>query len=161
MKNESHLPGNRKMKKKRGGQQGNQNARKHGFYSSTISPTEICEFWNIVNLEGIETIIAVIRIKLRSLLQHNPGNQHALREASKVLSKWYCIKYQLEHTDTIRLKSVITCILNSQCVPSSCDLQKPVKTNKNDKTNRAHFKNQTGGFFKMGTLLYGRQNQNV
>jgi uncharacterized protein YjcR len=27
-----------RVKKKRGGQQGNQNARKHGFYSSTLTP---------------------------------------------------------------------------------------------------------------------------
>jgi hypothetical protein len=141
MKNESLLPGNRKIKRKRGGQQGNQNARKHGFYSSTLSHTEICEFWKIVNLEGIEPEIAVLRIKLRSLLQHDPGNRRALGEASKSLSKWFRTKYQLDYTDTRRLKSVITSALNSQRVPSSCDLQKSAKTNKNDKTNRAHFNN--------------------
>jgi hypothetical protein len=121
MKNESHLPGNRKMKKKHGGQQGNQNARKHGFYSATLSPTEICEFWNIVNLEGIEPEIAVLRIKLRSLLQHDPGNRRLLGEASKLLTKWFRTKYQLDHTDTRLFKSVITSALNSQRVPT-CDL---------------------------------------
>jgi hypothetical protein len=141
MKNESLLQSNRKIKRKRGGQQGNQNARKHGFYSSTLSPTEICEFWNIVNLEGIEPEIAVLRIKLRSLLQHDPGNHRLLGEASKLLTKWFRTKYQLDHTDTRRLKSVITSALNSQRVPSSGDLQKSAKTNKNDKTNRGYFNN--------------------
>ena len=141
MKNESIPQRNRKMKRKRGGQWGNQNARKHGFYSSALSSTEICEFWNITNLEGIEPEIAVLRIKLRSLLQHDPGNHRLLGEASKLLTKWFRTKYQLDHTDTRLFKSVITSALNSQRVPSSCDLQNSVKTNKNDKTNRAHFNN--------------------
>jgi uncharacterized protein YjcR len=38
-----------KVKRKRGAQKGNQNARKHGFYSAALNPTEICQFWNIVN----------------------------------------------------------------------------------------------------------------
>ena len=130
MKNESLLQGNRKIKRKRGGQQGNQNARKHGFYSSTLSPTEICEFWNIVNLEGIEPEIAVLRIKLRSLLQHDPGNRHALGEASKLLTKWFRTKYQLEHTDTRRLKAFIISLLQNQLVPSSCKPDKLVKMDK-------------------------------
>lgn len=145
------------MKRKRGAQKGNQNARKHGFYSSTLSHTEICEFWNIVNLEGIEPEIAALRIKLRSLLQHDPGNHRALVEASKLLSKWFRTKYQLDHTDTRLLKSVITSALNSQRVPT-CDLQKSAKTNKNDKTNRAYFNNLIR-FCHTPNLLNPRLNQ--
>ena len=101
------------MKRKRGGQWGNQNARKHGFYSSALSSTEICEFWNITNLEGIEPEIAVLRIKLRSVLQHNPDNKRVLGEASKLLSKWFCTKYRLEGKDTNYLKMVINRILEN------------------------------------------------
>ena len=40
-------------KRKRGGQKGNRNARKHGFYSGTLSPAETRDLWNITNLEGV------------------------------------------------------------------------------------------------------------
>jgi hypothetical protein len=128
MENESLLQSNRKIRRKRGGQPGNQNARKHGFYSSTLSLTEICEFWNIVNLEGTEPEIAVLRIKLRSLLQHDPGNRRALGEASKLLSKWLRTKYRLEREDVSFLKIVIARILEHYPVPSPFQLDKPIKT---------------------------------
>jgi len=41
------------IKRKRGGQKGNRNACKHGFYSATLSPAETSQLWNITNLEGV------------------------------------------------------------------------------------------------------------
>jgi hypothetical protein len=52
------------MKRKRGGQKGNGNARKHGFYSGTLSPAEISQMWNITNLEGVDPEMAFIRTPL-------------------------------------------------------------------------------------------------
>ncbi|MBI4303538.1 MAG: hypothetical protein HY665_04290, partial [Chloroflexi bacterium] len=102
-----------KIKRKRGGQKGNQNARKHGFYSGTLGLAEICEFWNITNKEGIDTEIAVLRVKLRSSLQQDPGNRRVLREASKLLAKWYSAKYKLDRTDSDYLNKVIWNILEA------------------------------------------------
>jgi len=48
------------IKRKRGGQKGNLNARKHGFYSATLSPAETSQLWNITNLEGVDPEIAFI-----------------------------------------------------------------------------------------------------
>jgi hypothetical protein len=52
------------IKRKRGGQKGNGNARKHGFYSGTLSPAETSQLWNITNLEGVDPEIAFIRTPL-------------------------------------------------------------------------------------------------
>jgi len=127
VQNEIHGFGSRKTKRKRGGQKGNQNARKHGFYSSTLSPAEICEFWNTLNLEGIEPEIAVLRIKLRSLLQHDPGNHRVLGEASKLLSKLFGAKYRLERKETHQLKTAIISILEQRPVPVPSQPAKPSK----------------------------------
>jgi len=56
-------------KRKPGGQPGNQNARKHGFYSSKLNPDESCRFWNIVNLKGVEPEVVAFRLKLHSVLK--------------------------------------------------------------------------------------------
>jgi uncharacterized protein YjcR len=48
----------KRIKRKRGAQKGNRNARKHGFYSAALSPAEIQELWNITNLEGVDPEIA-------------------------------------------------------------------------------------------------------
>ncbi|MEE8413943.1 MAG: hypothetical protein V3R96_05270 [Dehalococcoidales bacterium] len=109
----AHYEVKHKGKRKPGGQKGNQNARKHGFYSSVLTLAEICEFWNIINLETVDPEIAVLRLKLRSVLRHDPGCRRLLREASKLLEKWYSAKYRLDEPDRTCLKGVITGILDN------------------------------------------------
>jgi hypothetical protein len=99
------------VKRKRGGQKGNRNARKHGFYSGTPSPAETSQLWNITNLEGADPEIALIRVKLQSSLQHDPGNRRVMREASRLLVKWYSANYRLDPTDRSYLKTVVENLL--------------------------------------------------
>jgi hypothetical protein len=100
-----------RVKRKRGGQKGNRNARKHGFYSTTLSPTEESELWNITNLEGVDPAVGFIRVKLQSSLQRDPGNQRVLRDASRLLVKWYSAKYGTAPADRNYLKIVIDSLL--------------------------------------------------
>jgi len=99
------------IKRKRGGQKGNRNARKHGFYSGTLSPAQTRQLWNITNLEGVDPEIAIIRVKLQSSLQHDPGNRRVIREASRLLVKWYSANYRLDPTDRNYLKTVVENLL--------------------------------------------------
>jgi hypothetical protein len=98
-------------RRKRGGQKGNRNARKHGFYSGTLSPAETSQLWNITNLEGVDPEIAFIRVKLQSSLQYDPGNRRVIREASRLLVKWYSANYRLDPTDRSYLKTVVENLL--------------------------------------------------
>jgi len=97
--------------RKRGGQKGNRNACKHGFYSATLSPAETSQLWNITNLEGVDPEIALIRVKLQSSLQYDPGNRRVIREASRLLVKWYSANYGLDPTDRSYLKTVVENLL--------------------------------------------------
>jgi hypothetical protein len=127
------------IKRKRGGQKGNQNARKHGFYSNTLSLAEICRFWNIINLESVDPEIAVLRIKLQSSLHHDPGNRRVLTEASRLLVKWYSTKHRLDRTARNYLKTVIANYFEHY---TGVSLGQPVQltiTNNSDKTNRVCF----------------------
>jgi|SRR3990172_4157325 len=83
-------------KRHRGAQPGNQNARKHGFYSPTISPEEISLVWNAVNLKGIDPAIAVIRVKLHQALQYDPANHRFFEDAAKLLTKRHSAELRSE-----------------------------------------------------------------
>jgi uncharacterized protein YjcR len=87
------------IERKRGGQKGNRNARKHGFYSGTLSPAETSQLWNITNLEGVDPEVAFIRVKLQSSLDHHPGNRRVIREASRLIAEWYSANYRLDPAD--------------------------------------------------------------
>ena len=99
------------IKRKRGGQKGNRNARKHGFYSATLNPAQTRQLWNITNLEGVDPEIAFIRVKLQSSLQYDPGNRRVIREASRLLVKWYSANYRLDPADRSYLRTVVENLL--------------------------------------------------
>jgi len=108
----------RETKKTRGAQIGNQNARKHGFYSVALTLREICEFWRAVHLGGHEPEVTVLRIKLDSALRYAPGNRRVLREASRLLAKWYRTRYHLTGEDNTLFKKLIRNILEAACKKS-------------------------------------------
>jgi hypothetical protein len=110
-KTEAGATPRRKPVRRRGGQNGNQNARKHGFYSGDLDPAEICEFWRIITSEGLAPEMALLRIKLRSSLQQDPGNLRVLSDASRLLSRWYSSKSRLNNRQSVHLKMVIRTIL--------------------------------------------------
>ena len=74
-------------KRPRGGQPGNQNARKHGLYAVNLTPKEICEYLNIINQGSLTPEMAVIRLKLGLVLRYSPGNPRLLREITRMLNK--------------------------------------------------------------------------
>ena len=111
------------IKRSRGGQKGNRNACKHGFYSAALSPAETSQLWNITNLEGVDPEIAFIRVKLQSSLQHDPGNRRVIKEASRLLVKWYSANYRLDLTDRNYLKTVVDSLLEIASLGQSVALQ--------------------------------------
>jgi hypothetical protein len=101
------------IKRKRGGQPGNQNARKHGFYSSNFTTDQLCEFWNNLNLGGVEPELVALRLKLNTALCYAPDNRRILIEASKLLAKWYRSKYHLNTKDNAYLKKYVRGIIQA------------------------------------------------
>ena len=113
------------VKRKRGGQKGNRNARKHGFYSDALSPAETSQLWNIANLEGVDPEVARIRVKLQSSLQHDPGNRRVIKEASRSLVKWYSEDCGLDTADRSYLKAVVEDLLQTASMQQFMGLQGP------------------------------------
>ena len=111
------------IKRKRGGQKGNRNARKHGFYSGALSPAETSQLWDITNLEGVDPEMALIRVKLQSSLQHDPGNRRVIRESSRLIAKWYSANYGLDATTGSYLKTVVQDLLETASLRHSANPQ--------------------------------------
>ena len=56
-------------KSKPGGQPGNQNARKHGYYSKHFTPEQMDQLEEIDYHKGLDPEIALLRVKLNALLE--------------------------------------------------------------------------------------------
>jgi len=70
------------LKKKKGGvPQGNQNARKHGFYSKTLTPQQQVMLSVASSLDALDREIAVMHVKIASILANDPKNIKVLTMA--------------------------------------------------------------------------------
>jgi len=129
-------------RRKRGGQKGNQNARKHGFYSAILSPAETDQLWTITNIEGLDPRVALLRVKLQAFLQHDPGNRRVLTEASRLLAKAYSDLWSLDVADYNYLKTIIERILESAVTGrSGTPTGSTTRPASSDQTNPLHLNN--------------------
>jgi hypothetical protein len=82
-----------RIKRKPGGQPGNHNARKHGFYSRTLAPEQLANLPPATRTPGLDAEIALLRIKIRSIVQDDPHNLDPLLRTVSTLrlavKTWY------------------------------------------------------------------------
>jgi len=76
-----------RIKRKPGAQPGNQNARKHGFYSNALTPEQTVLLAPARRLGGVEEELALARVKLNSIVANDPGNMNLLIDAIAVVSR--------------------------------------------------------------------------
>jgi hypothetical protein len=99
------------IKHKSGGQPGNQNARKHGFYSKALTQAEKIKMKDALALDGLDLEIAVLRVKFRSLLTQNGQNLQLINHAVDTLGRLYNIKFRLGRNDSNKLKEAVSSAL--------------------------------------------------
>ena len=103
--------------KKRGGQKGNQNARKHGFYSKVLDETERLNYEKAIHIEGIDEEIALLRVKIMSLLERDPENVKLIVQATNTLVRLIRTRYNISKEDKKGLKEAISTVLKDVALP--------------------------------------------
>lgn len=74
-----------RQRRKRGGQPGNQNARKHGLYSLAATPAQRRAISGAAKINTLDQEIALLRVKIKSALKNNPENIGAISNAAGLL----------------------------------------------------------------------------
>jgi len=106
-----------RAKGKRGAPKGNQNARKHGFYSKVLDEVEKLDFELAAGVDGIDDEIALIRVKLKSLLEHDPENVQLMMQATNTLARLVKTRYNMSKEDRKGLKEAISNVLKEVAIP--------------------------------------------
>lgn len=102
---------------RRGAPPGNQNARKHGFYSAVLAEEELADLAQAVEVEGLDEEIALMRVKLKSVLRHDPENTALIMEAVKTLSRMVRTRYNISRSDKKGLKEAVGNVLKDIALP--------------------------------------------
>jgi len=110
-----HMPA--KAERKRGAPKGNQNARKHGFYSKVLDEAEQLDFELATGVEGIDDEIALLRVKIKSLIAHDPDNIRLIMQAANTLARLVRTRYNISKEDKKGLKEAIGNVLRDIALP--------------------------------------------
>jgi hypothetical protein len=106
-----------KVKRKRGAPKGNQNARTHGFYSKVLDEAEQLDFELAAGVEGFDDEIALLRVKIKSVLEKDPENIKLLMEATNTLANLVKTKYRISKEQKKGLKEAIENVLKDVAIP--------------------------------------------
>jgi len=105
------------IKRKSGGQPGNRNALRHGFYSKVLARDEKRELEHAGGVDGLDQEIAILRIKFRSLLAQDGQNLRLINQTAVTLGKLYAIKYSFSKTDNDKLIEALNTVLEEFIIP--------------------------------------------
>jgi len=111
----NHMPA--EVERKKGAPKGNQNARKHGFYSKVLDEAEQLDFELATGVEGIDDEIALLRIKIKSILENDPENIKLIMQATNALARLVRTRYNISKADKKGLKEAIGSVLRDVALP--------------------------------------------
>jgi len=106
-----------KVKRKEGAPKGNQNARKHGFYSKVLDEAERLDFELASGVEGIDDEIALLRVKIKSILENDPENIKLIMQATNTLAGLVKTSYNMTKEQRKGLKEAIGNVLKDIALP--------------------------------------------
>ncbi len=110
-----HMPA--KKDSQRGAPRGNQNARKHGFYYRVLDKAEQLDFKLATGVEGIDDEIALLRVKIKSILEKDPENIKLIMRATNTLERLVRTNYNISKDDKKGLKEAIGNVLKDVALP--------------------------------------------
>jgi len=111
----NHMPA--KAERRRGAPKGNQNARKSGFYSIVLDEAEQLDFDLASGIEGIDDEIALLRVKIKSILEKDPGNISLIMQATNALARLVKTRYNIAREQKKGLKEAIGNVLRDVALP--------------------------------------------
>ena len=89
-----------------GAPKGNQNARKHGYYSKVVVPAEAVPLPETTQISNLDHEIALLQTKIASINRHTPDNYDLIFRAAALLTKMYQVREGLSRLDGKRLTRI-------------------------------------------------------
>lgn len=117
-------------KRKRGAPKGNQNARRHGFYSKVLDEAERTDLETASDINGIDDEIALLRVKIKSVLEKDPENIKLIMEAANTLAGLVKTRFNITKAQQKGLREAISKVIREVAVPLGINVGSAVLTKK-------------------------------
>jgi len=96
---------------------GERKGRPRGFYSRALDEAEKLELEEASHIEGIDEEIALLRVKLRKILEEQPERIDLHFEAANIIARLVRTRYQITKEQKKSLKEAIQKVLTEVAVP--------------------------------------------
>ena len=90
---------------------------KHGFYSKVLDEAEKLDFESAADVDGIDDEIALLRVKIKSVLEKDPENIKLIMQATNTLAGLVKTKYRITKEQRQGLKEAIGNVLKDVAIP--------------------------------------------
>ena len=95
----------------------NQNAQKHGLYSQVLNETQKLQLEEAREVEGIDEEIAVVRVKLLSLIEDHPDHIDLQLRAAATIARMVRTRFDITAGGNRSLKDAIGKVITDIAVP--------------------------------------------
>ncbi|MFC2066884.1 hypothetical protein ACFLUO_07570 [Chloroflexota bacterium] len=96
---------------------GNQSAKKQNFYSQVLDEADKLDFELASGVNGIDDEIALLRVKIKSILEDEPKNIKQLVEITNALERLIRTRYRITKEQRKGLKEAIGIVLRDIALP--------------------------------------------
>ncbi|MFC1935214.1 hypothetical protein ACFLX9_00360 [Chloroflexota bacterium] len=79
----------------RGGQPGNRNARRHGFFARSLTPEEQDALSQALDLKDLVPEIALMRVKLMGLVSYRDTSPELIIKAARTLTRMVDVQHRV------------------------------------------------------------------
>ena len=88
------------VKNRSGALKPNSHTKKHAFYSRCLDEQQRRQYTRAVDIEGLDAEIALLRVKIQSLIVSDPENIRLISQAFNSLARMIMTKSNIKKTDT-------------------------------------------------------------
>lgn len=92
-------------------------SKRRSFYSKVLDEAENFDFELAVGVEGIDDEIALLRLKIKALLEGDEGNVKLLMKLTSTLARLVKVKYAISKDQKKGLKDAIGNVLRDIAFP--------------------------------------------
>ena len=101
----------------KGVSRGRRNSAKSGLYHKALDEAEKLDFELAQGVEGIDDEIALLRLKIKSLMETRPENIKLITEATDALARLVMTRYKMGSAHKKALTNAIGGVLKDLAVP--------------------------------------------
>jgi hypothetical protein len=106
------------VKNRSGALKPNSHTKKHAFYSKFLDEQQRRQYTRAVDIEGLDAEIALLRVKIQSLLASDPENIRLISQALNSLARMIMTKFNIKKADTIDFSAAMRNALQDITLPT-------------------------------------------